>query len=217
MLSFGLAPLDAALGGGLRLGALHEIVGGEEGEAAATLFLAGLLARLEGPVLWVARTRDIFAPGLANAGLHPDRVLYVQAPNEKAVLAVLEEGLRHGGLVAVVGETQRLGLTASRRLQLAAETTGTLALVLRRRAGSKTEPNAALTRWRVSALPSAPLAAPGVAGLGPARWHLALERCRGGEAQSFIVEVCDAKGRLGLSAPVGDGSIAPAEPRAAVG
>jgi protein ImuA len=145
-------------------------------------------------------------------------VLYAQALNEKAVLAVLEEGLRHGGLAAVVGEVGRLGLTASRRLQLAAETTGTLGLILRRRAGSKTatEPNAALTRWRVSALPSAP-AAPGVPGLGPARWHLALERCRGGEAQSFIVEVCDAKGRLGLSAPVGDGSIAPAEPRAAAG
>jgi protein ImuA len=57
------------------------------------------------------------------------------------------------------------------------------------------QPTAAVTRWRVSALPSAPLP---VAGVGRARWRLELIRCRGGEAACFDVEACDAQGRLAL-------------------
>ena len=56
-------------------------------------------------------------------------------------------------------------------------------------------PTAAVTRWRVSALPSAPLP---VAGVGRARWRLELIRCRGGEGACFDVEACDAQGRLAL-------------------
>jgi hypothetical protein len=54
---------------------------------------------------------------------------------------------------------------------------------------------AAVTRWRVSALPSTPLPVPGV---GRARWQLELIRCRAGESADFEVEACDAKGRLAL-------------------
>jgi protein ImuA len=42
----------------------------------------------------------------------------------------MEEGLRHSALAAVVGEVIRLPLTASRRLQLAAEQSGVTALVI---------------------------------------------------------------------------------------
>jgi protein ImuA len=55
-LPFGVAALDHWLPeGGLRLGALHEVRGGggAAGQAAAAvLFVAGILARLDGPVLW---------------------------------------------------------------------------------------------------------------------------------------------------------------------
>jgi len=44
----------------------------------------------------------------------------------------MEEGLRHGGLAAVVGEVACLSMTASRRLQLAAEDTGSIGIALRR-------------------------------------------------------------------------------------
>ena len=51
----------------------------------------------------------------------------------KDVLLVVEEALRHVGLAAVVGEIDGpVSLTASRRLQLAAETSGGLGLMLRR-------------------------------------------------------------------------------------
>ena len=213
----GLAPIDTLLpDGGLARGALHEAMGAgpdTEHAAAATLFLAGVLARLTGPVLWVLRQADLFAPGLAAAGLSPARIIFVEAGKE--VLPAMEEGLRHGGLAAVVGEVAgKLTLAASRRLQLAAEQTGVLALLLRRSQGFDDpllrEPSAAVTRWRVAALPSQPLPAPG---LGRARWRFDLLRCRGGEPGSWIVEACDEKGRLHLVSDAADGSAAPARLR----
>ena len=206
-LPFGIPAIDQALpGGGINLAALHEAasVGPDtEHAAAATLFVAGLLARLDGPVLWVLRQADLFAPGLAAAGLRPDRVVFAEAG--KAVLPVVEEGLRHPGLAAVVGElTGRLSLVASRRLQLAAEQAGVPAILIRRSNGFDdpvlNEPTAASTRWRIAALPSLPALphAPDTPGLGRVRWRLHLTRCRGGEPGSWVTEACDAEGRLGL-------------------
>ena len=37
----------------------------------------------------------------------------------------MEEGLRHGGLAAMVGEAGRVAMASTRRLQLAAEEGGT--------------------------------------------------------------------------------------------
>src|SRR3981189_847702 len=65
-------------------------------------------------------------------GRVPDRVIYVEAGNEKSVLICFEEGLRHGGLGAVVAEVARLSMTASRRLQLAAEGSGAIGIAIRR-------------------------------------------------------------------------------------
>ena len=102
MLPFGIAEVDSRLpGGGLALGALHEVAGGGNGAidgAAAALFAAGIAARTKGKVLWCITRPDLFAPALAQAGLAPDRVIYVEAGDDRAVLACMEEGLRHGGL-----------------------------------------------------------------------------------------------------------------------
>ena len=119
VLPFGIKELDRHLpGGGLALGALHEVAGGGNGAihgAAAALFAAGIAARTRGKVLWCITRPDLFAPALAQAGLMPDRVIYVEAGDEKSVLIFFEEGLRHGGLGAVVAEVARLSMTASRR------------------------------------------------------------------------------------------------------
>ncbi len=215
-LPFGLPALDAALpGGGLPAGALHEVGGTGpdlQHAAAAARFAAGILARLRGPVLWVMQRADLFAPGLAGAGLHPDRVIYARAG--RGGLLVMEEGLRHRGLAGVVLELAGpLSLTASRRLHLAAEASGVMALVLRRPWTAGEAPagsTAAATRWQISALPSGPVVphAPGVPGLGRVRWRLDLLRCRGGRPGSWNVEACDAEGRLGLVSPLADGPAA---------
>jgi hypothetical protein len=94
--------------------------------------VAGIAARTKGKVLWCITRPDLFAPGLAQAGLPPDRVIYVEAGDDKTVLACAEEGLRHGGLGAVIAEIARLSMTASRRLQLCAEDSGAIGIVLRR-------------------------------------------------------------------------------------
>jgi protein ImuA len=206
VLSFGIAAIDARLpNGGLALGALHEVAGGGNGAidgAAAALFAAGIAARTKGKVLWCLARPDLFAPALSQAGLKPDRVIYIEAGDDKTVLACFEEGLRHGGLGAVVAEVARLSMSTSRRLQLAAETSGTIGLALRRwrrqtEAVDFGQPTAAVTRWRVSTLPSSPLPAPGV---GRARWLVELIRCRAGESADFELEACDGKGYLGLPA-----------------
>src|SRR4051812_42004997 len=110
-LAFGIESIDSRLaGGGLAAAALHEAAGDRPGlpdEAAATLFLASLAARREGMVLWALARRDLFAPGLQQAGLSPERLLYAECGRDEEVLAVMEEGLRHGGLAAVVGEAGR--------------------------------------------------------------------------------------------------------------
>jgi protein ImuA len=212
VLPFGIKEIDRHLpGGGLALGALHEVAGGGNGAtdgAATALFAAGIAARTRGRALWCVIRQDLFAPALAQAGLVPDRVIYVEVGDEKAVLACFEEGLRHGGLAAVVAEVALLSMTASRRLQLAAESSGAIGIAIRRwrrqtEAADFGQPTASVTRWRVSALPATPLPVPGV---GRPRWQLELIRCRAGESADFEVEACDAKGRLALPSDLVHGS-----------
>ncbi len=136
VLPFGLPTIDGRLPrGGLQLGALHEVAGGGQGAldgAASALFAAGIAARTRGQVLWCLVRKDLFAPAVAQSGLSANRVIYVQAGDEKTVLSCFEEGLRHGGLGAVVGEVARLSMTVSRRLQLCAEGTGTIGIAVPR-------------------------------------------------------------------------------------
>jgi protein ImuA len=216
-LAFGLADVDRRLEGrGLALAALHECTGDRPGfadDAAACLFIAGIAARREGTVLWALERRDLFAPALAQIGLPPERLIYAECGSDEDVLAVMEEGLRHGGLGAVVGEVGRATLPVTRRLQLAAEQGGTLALMFRhwrkREADPLGLPSAARTRWRIACLPSAELPVPG---FGRARWRVTLARQRGGEACEWIVESPDAEGRLALPALSSDRSPAADRP-----
>ena len=219
VIPFGIAPIDTRLpGGGLAMGALHEVSGGGpdvEHGAAAAMLIAGVLARHPGQVLWVVERADLFAPALDAVGLSPDRIIYADAGKAKTVLMAMEEGLRHAGLAGVVGElTGRMTPIASRRLQLAAEQSGVICFALRRSRNhadpALAEPTAATTRWRVSALPSpAPLPhAPETPGLARVRWRLDLLRCRGGEPATWIVEASDATGHLDLPADLADRPVA---------
>jgi protein ImuA len=212
VLAFDVPEIDARLpGGGLALGALHEITGGANGAvdgAVPAAFAAGIAARTGGKVLWAYTQPDLFAPALAQSGLKADQVVFFEAMDETTLLKGFETVLRHGALSAVVAELGDLSHLASKRLQLAAETSGTLALAIRRwkrpvdaRAfGNET---AAFTRWRVTEINSIPLP---VRGVGRARWHLELMRCRGGKCADFDIEACDAKGFVALSAEMADGS-----------
>lgn len=206
-LPFGVESVDGHLpDGGLPLGCLHMVAAKDPG--AGTGFAAALLARLatpKTPALWILRGRDLYAPGLAAYGLTPDRLVAVRAVRPVDALWAMEEALRCSALSVVLGELEELDLTTSRRLQLAAESSGVTGFLLdlgvgasggrnwrtggRQMEGGRAEGlSAAVTRWRLDAVPSldekdvVPRPAGGLPGLGMPRWSVALERCRGGRA-----------------------------------
>lgn len=193
ILPLGIEAIDTRLtAGGLRLDALHEIAGAGAGladECAATLFAAGIAARCWGPVLWVVRRGDLFAPDVARSGLAAGRIVVAEAHDDAELVALIEAGLRHRGLGAVIGEARRAALPATRRLQAAAEGGRTIALLLRRhgRRGADpfARPSAAVTRWRVG----------DVAGVD--RWRVALTQPEG-EPGAWTLRACDATGRCTL-------------------
>jgi len=221
VLPFGVAAIDGVLpGGGLSRGALHEILGlggDEEDGVLAAAFAAGIIARLmaagDGMGLWCLPRPDLYGPGLAAHGLDPGRLVLVRAPRDDEILWAMEEGLRAPGIAAVVGEVGALPAVASRRLQLAAERSGITALLLRRwrdggqAARERALPNAAVTRWRIAALPSQP--PQGEPGVGRPRWRVELLRCRGGEPACWEVEGADATGHVSLAAALADRPAAP--------
>ncbi len=176
--STGHARLDAALPWpGLPRGAVHEILCPDLADGAATGFALGLLASAmaaaaEKFVLWARGPGDffapLFAPGLCATGIDPGRMIFAAAAGHAALLAALEEGLRCAGLAAAVGEAGALDFNASRRLQLAAASSGVALLLLRPERFAATA-SAAVSRWHVASRPG-----------GGAR--IALLRCRGGQA-----------------------------------
>jgi protein ImuA len=209
-LAIGIAAFDDHLPWrGLPRGCLHEIGGSRANGAhandgladgAALGFAAHLLARTEGPVLWLSPRAVPYPPGFETMGPAgwTARILAVRA---RAHLAwAVEEALRTRGLGAVVAEMDSLDLTASRRLQLAAETGGALALLLR---GASEGASAATTRWLLSSAPSAPTL---WGGPGAMRWRIELARCRGGAPSSWTVEKSDETGAVAVVAPLRDGS-----------
>jgi protein ImuA len=165
--------------------------------AFAALVAAPLAAR--GAAVWVMRQDDLHAPGLAGLGFPPDRLIQVLARAEAEVLAVMEDALATEGVAAVFGEVEAVDLVAGRRLQLACEKRGGVGFVIRRRPHGGAARGAALgsaaaSRWRVAAALSEPAA--GEFGLGPPRWRVALERCRGGRPGAWLMEAGRAYGEI---------------------
>ena len=168
----GVATIDRHLGGGLPSLGLHEI-DAVSCRGTGLLFTAFLAARTGRGVVWVRAHADLFTPALAQAGLPPDRLTYVETWRQRHVLAAAEEALRTGSHLCVVAEAIDASLTATRRLHMAAKASGSLALLVRH--GPLTEGSAALTRWRAAPLPAAE---GNLRRLPRARWRLDLVRAR---------------------------------------
>ena len=64
--------------------------------AAAALFAAGIAARTKGKVIWCLTRPDLF-PALAQAGLQPDRVVFVEATRRKTCLLPWRRPFRSAG------------------------------------------------------------------------------------------------------------------------
>jgi protein ImuA len=167
--ALGHAGVDAALKGGLALGAMHEVFAGAGAQAAAaTGFALGLTRRVtQGKrfVLWIRQdfsaieSGELSMTGFAELGLDPRHLVVVRAPTADIVLRTAADGLACNALGAVVaeiwGETRAFDLVASRKLTLAAGESGVTALMLR--LGATAQASTAETRWIVRAAHSPPV------------------------------------------------------------
>src|SRR5215471_10883832 len=203
----GFAPLghaeaDACLGGGLRLGALHEVFAREANCAAAIGFAAFMLQRClqhkpqQKYALWIRQDfsaleqGEISATGFLELGLHPQHLLLMRAADATDTLRAGLEALTCSHLGAVIleipGESKLLDLTATRRLSLAAYLSGVTALLLRPCADPS--PSACETRWWV-----APASSPEhEEDWGIPRFDAELQRNRHGATGHWVMEwSCD--------------------------
>jgi protein ImuA len=181
-LPLGVAEIDRRLGGGLAIGALHEIVAVDAGAACA--FAIAVAAR-------AARRRD-------------GAVLWCASPHTLEAGALYGPGLRCPALAAVIGEAAEAGLPGTRRLQLAAGAGGVTALLLRPAAAAG-KTSAAATRWRLATAPSRPRGFEAALGEpGAPCWRAELIRCRAGAPGDWVLEWCDETGDFALAAPLRD-------------
>lgn len=225
---FGVAAVDDALpAGGLAGGRLHELRGGgatavPDGNAPVTAVTAGLAARCiretGKAAAWIGSQETLFLPGLASFGIEPQDLIIVTPKDDDGALWAAEECLRGGGLGCVVTEVRDLSLVASRRLQLAAEVGGSTGLLLRGDAVKKHHlppPSACVTSWQITTLTGGASVKPTL--MGPARWRLDLQRCRGGVPQSWDLEWSHDTSGFAVAAPVRDRPVVPAPGIPAIG
>ncbi|MDR3495464.1 MAG: hypothetical protein P4L82_12765 [Ancalomicrobiaceae bacterium] len=197
---FAAGEADVAAGAGAALAAAQSVAG-------------------DRPCLWVRQTfldAEAGAPyalGLLELGLDPAKVILVKARTPLGALQAGLEGARSAALGTVIietwGEAGAYDLTASRRLALAAEASGTAVVMLCVAANPR--PSAATTRWQVAAAGSEALPANAP---GRPSFHLTLLRAKrfpsGGrylaewdrDARQFSVESC-AGGHAGGESRVG--------------
>jgi len=156
------------------------------------------------PLLWVQDRMAIRESGRIHpSGLPTQNLIHVEARDARDALWAMEEGVRCACLSAVVGELwgdpRALDFTATRRLAVAAERSGTPCWLVR--LGGTANLSGARMRWRVASAPSLlnPLdvRAPGL----PA-WDAELFRARGTPPGRWVI--AHEAGRFHLVAAPGD-------------
>jgi protein ImuA len=208
--ALGHADADAALQGGLAVGAVHEVFAEGRQSAAATGFIAGLAGRVglagreslagraiakRRPLVWVRQdfteieSGAVSMSGLAELGLDPRLLVTVRAADVDTALRTAADALACDALDSVVlevwGQARQLDLVASRKLTLAAQMSGVTALLLR--VGAEPQPSTAETRWIVRAAHSPP-----VSSWGAPVFDAQLVRNRHGPVGRWIMEwKCD--------------------------
>ncbi|RIK62532.1 MAG: hypothetical protein DCC65_17370, partial [Planctomycetota bacterium] len=242
MISTGWAEIDAALGGGLPAGGLHEFFGVEEAgprEAAAPP-ARGSLPLWTPPLCflihlaWQALDRDAACPWVVwiGARCHPypralvrgrppdrrllERSLFVAPRDAAERLWAIDLALRSAAVAAVVADGGALDRAATQRVQLLAKNRSKVVFAARP-PWERTRLSAAQTRWHVRAAP--PRIGKKAGGVAPG-WSVELLRCKGvrpaQDHRAWLLEQSRDEGLIHLSARLADLAGAPAarEPRA---
>jgi protein ImuA len=151
VLSTGSPALDALLpGGGLRRGSLVEYLSPGAGSGTGTLALCAAREACAGgrALVVVDRRRTFYPPAAIGWGIDLASLLILQPADDAAELWVIDQALRCPGVGAVYAPCGSLDVRDFRRLQLAAETGGTLGILLRP-ARLRGQPTWADVQWRI--------------------------------------------------------------------
>jgi protein ImuA len=153
-----------------------------------------LLAQVDSakPLLWVQERMAILESGRVHPpGLASQDLIHVEARDARDTLWAMEEGVRCSALSCVIGEIwgdpRALDFTATRRLAVASERSGTPCWLVR--LGGTANLSGARMRWRIASAPSLinelDPKAPGLPvwdaelfrarGMPPGRWSIAHE------------------------------------------
>jgi protein ImuA len=224
----GVAGFDDALGGGIALNGVTQLMPAAALDEAATLhcglaLVAQVLATRQGDLVIVADAAQIaqwgmiHAKGLGFLGINPARVLLVTPRTVADVRACVEEAARASGIGAVLpwlSGQAGFDLVPARRVQLAAEEAATpivLACALRtapfapaRARLSVAARAGSVPDWVARLAPDLVLPPPG----GPA-WTVEIIRARSGGRGVFALEFDHASHRLRDPAPMGDRAVDP--------
>lgn len=137
VIATGFPELDAVLpGGGWPLGALLEVGARCLGLGELHLLLPAMasLSQAGRWVVWVAPPHQVYAPALLQAGIELHRVLVVEPQLAGDIPWSLEKLLRSGYCGMALAWVRRLADHQTRRLQLAAEESGALAVLFPQKA-----------------------------------------------------------------------------------
>ena len=173
--------------GGLPAACIHEVKGTSLANAVAfSAVLSSRLAGEHGNILYIAPDRSLHPLGLLPFGVKLDRFLYVSARRHQDLAWAVMEALRCPQVSSVMALIGGLDLTESRRLQLAAESSGATGFFLGHAASAPIA--SPITRWKISS----------TAGRADQRfseplWAVDLLYCRGGRPGKWILEWRDRK------------------------
>jgi protein ImuA len=200
----GVPGIDQALGGGLAKGAVHDILSGPAHPAAALAFTLGLCLRASphaAPLVWIRQSvavqeaGPVNAAGLETLGIDLARVIFLTLDRPIDLLRAAIDVARSpapGALILEIADaSQKIDLTATRRLALAAEKSGVTVFLVR--AGRDAPTSAAWTRWLVE--PAASHLQPQHAGHSQPCFAIHLLRQRSGPAGSRTFVEWDSEQR----------------------
>jgi len=134
VISTGCEALDRLMPfSGLKRGSLVEWLGIGPGSGAATLAL--LCARQActsgGALVVLDRRQQVYPPAIAGWGVDLDKVILVYPKNKQDEFWAWDQALRSAAVAAVWGRIDQIDAWQFRRLQLSAETSGSIGLLLR--------------------------------------------------------------------------------------
>ena len=168
--------------GGLPAGCIHEVKGASLASALAfSSILSARIAGEHGNIVYIAPGRSLHPLGLLPYGMRLDQFLHVSIRRPQDLAWAVMETLRCPQVSAVMSVLNGVSLTDSRRLQLAAESSGATGFLL----GHATSPPIAapITRWKVTSHVGKPAQR-----FDEPAWTLDLLYCRGGRPGSWTIE-----------------------------